>query len=121
MSNLIIVIEDDDFLRELIVAKLQKEKYKVIFATDGEEGLKKIREEKPDLVLLDIIMPGMSGFEVLEEMKKDSDISSIPVIILSNLGQINDVKRGIALGAIDYVIKAHFTPNEIIEVIKKYI
>ena len=112
------IIEDDKFLRELIVRKLNKEDFEVSEAVDGEEGIKKIIEEKPDLILLDLILPGIDGFEVLARMKKESSLSSIPVIILSNLGQKDDVEKGLKMGAIDYLIKAHFTPGEIIEKIK---
>jgi len=119
MPKTILVIEDDKFLRELIVQKLIREDYKTSEAVDGEEGMKKIKEEKPDLVLLDLILPGIDGFEVLTRMRKEDDLSSIPVIILSNLGQKEDVERGMKLGAVDYLIKAHFTPGEIIEKIKK--
>ena len=119
MAKTILVVEDDKFLRELIVQKLIKEEYEVAEATDGEQGIKKIKEEKPDLVLLDLILPGIDGFEVLSRMKEDSGVSSVPVIVLSNLGQKEDVERGLSLGAVDYLIKAHFTPGEIIEKIKK--
>jgi DNA-binding response OmpR family regulator len=119
MAKTILIIEDDKFLRELIAQKLLKENYEISEAVDGEEGIKKIREEKPDLILLDLILPGIDGFEVLSRMKSDEEISSIPVIILSNLGQKEDVERGLNLGAKDYLIKAHFTPGEIIEKIKK--
>lgn len=115
----ILIVEDDKFLRELISQKLQKEGYDVSAAVDGEEGITKIKEEKPSLVLLDLILPGIDGFEVLTQMKADPNISSIPVIILSNLGQKEDVERGLKIGATDYLIKAHFTPGEIIEKIKK--
>ena len=114
----ILIIEDDKFLRELIVSKLTKEDYEVFEAVDGEEGIKKTREEKPDLVLLDLILPGIDGFEVLSQMKGDPVVSSIPVVILSNLGQREDIEKGLTLGATDYMIKAHFTPREIIEKIK---
>ena len=119
MPKTILIIEDDKFLRELIAQKLIKEDYEVSEAVDGEEGIKKIKEGKPDLVLLDLILPGIDGFEVLSRMKEESDLSSTPVIILSNLGQKEDVERGLTLGAVDYLIKAHFTPGEIIEKIKK--
>jgi len=105
MPKTILIIEDDKFLRQLIVQKLLKEEYNVSEAVDGEEGIKKIKEEKPDLVLLDLILPGIDGFEVLSRMKKDEEISSIPVIILSNLGQREDVERGLNLGAVDYLIR----------------
>ena len=117
MKN-ILIIEDDRFLRELIAKKLTKESYAVSEAVDGEDGIKKIKTEKPDLILLDLILPGIDGFEVLSQMKEDQGIASIPVIILSNLGQKEDVEKGLKLGAADYLIKAHFTPGEIIEKIK---
>ena len=114
----ILIIEDDRFLRELIARKLTDEGFETLEAGEGEQGLKKIKEEKPDLVLLDLILPSIDGFEVLSRMKEDAKVSSIPVIILSNLGQREEVERGLKSGAIDYLIKAHFTPGEIIEKIK---
>jgi DNA-binding response OmpR family regulator len=118
MAQKILIVEDDKFLRELIVKKLLGENYDVIEAADGEEGVKKIKEEKPDLVLLDLILPGIDGFGVLSQVKEDPAFASLPVIILSNLGQKDDVERGLKLGAVDYMIKAHFTPGEIIEKIR---
>jgi DNA-binding response OmpR family regulator len=118
MSKKILIVEDDKFLRELISMKLQKEGYTIIEAVDGEEGEKKIKEEKPDLILLDLILPGIDGFEVLSRIKEDPTVSSIPVIILSNLGQKEEIEKGLKLGAIDFLVKAHFTPGEIIEKIK---
>ena len=117
----ILIIEDDRFLRELIARKLKNEGYEIAEAVDGEEGLKKIKEEKPDLVLLDLILPGIDGFEVLTRAKEDPVIAQIPVIILSNLGQREEIERGLKLGAIDYLVKAHFTPGEIIEKIKNIV
>jgi len=114
----ILVIEDDRFLRELIARKLSDEGFVVVEAMDGEKGIKKVKEENPDLVLLDLILPGIDGFEVLSRMKKDESLKSIPVIILSNLGQKEEVEKGLKMGAVDYLIKAHFTPGEIIEKIK---
>ena len=118
MPKTILIIEDDKFLRELIARKLIKEGYEISEAVDGEEGMKKVKEEKPDLVLLDLILPGIDGFEVLSRMREESALASIPVIILSNLGQREDVEKGLRMGAVDYLIKAHFTPGEIIEKIK---
>jgi len=118
MAQKILIIEDDKFLRELIVRKLNEEGFDVSEAVDGEEGIKKVKQEKPDLILLDLILPGMDGFEVLSQIKNDSGLSSIPVIILSNLGQKEDIEKGMRLGAVDYLVKAHFEPNEIIEKIK---
>ena len=118
MAKKILIVEDDKFLRELITQKLIREDFEVSEAVDGEEGIKKIKEEKPDLILLDLILPGIDGFEVLSQMKKESTLVSTPVIILSNLGQKDDVERGLKMGAVDYLIKAHFTPGEIIDKIK---
>jgi len=116
----ILVIEDDKFLKELICRKLSEEKFDIEEAVDGEEGLKKIKKVKPDLVLLDLILPGIDGFEVLSRVKEDDPaVSSIPIIILSNLGQREDVEKGLKLGAVDYLVKAHFTPNEIVAKIKE--
>jgi len=117
----ILIVEDDKFLRDLILKKLKTEGYETIFAVDGEEALKTTKEEKPVLVLLDLILPGIDGFEVLKQLKADAseNIRQIPVIILSNLGQRDDVEKGINLGAADFLIKAHFTPGEIIEKIKQ--
>ncbi len=117
----ILVVEDDQFLREMICRKLNKEEYEVVEAVDGEEGEKKVKEEKPDLVLLDLILPGIDGFEVLERVKKDENVKDIPVIILSNLGQKSEVERGLNLGAVDFLIKAHFTPAEIVKKIREII
>jgi DNA-binding response OmpR family regulator len=111
----ILIIEDDVFLNELMAKKLIEEGFDVIKATNGEEGIDFAKKEKPDLILLDLILPGMDGFEILEKMKEEPETSSIPVIILSNLGQREDIERGFDLGADDYLIKAHFTPDEIIE------
>lgn len=115
----ILLIEDDKFLRELIIQKLGKEGFDVSEAPEGEAGLVKMKEVKPDLILLDLILPGIDGFEVLKRAKEDKELNSIPVIILSNLGQKDDVQKGVDLGAVDYLIKAHFTPSEIVDKIKK--
>lgn len=118
MAKKILIVEDDKFLRELIARKLTDEGFEIIEAVDGEDGIKKIKETKPDLVLLDLILPSIDGFEVLSRVKGDASLASIPIIILSNLGQKEEVEKGLDLGAVDYLIKAHFTPGEIIEKIK---
>ena len=118
MEETILIIEDDKFLRELICRKLINEHFKTEEAIDGEEGLKKLQETRPDLILLDLILPGLDGFEVLSRIKDNPSISSIPVLILSNLGQKDEIEKGLKLGAADFLVKAHFTPEEIIEKIK---
>ncbi len=117
-SYSVLVVEDDKFLRDLLVLKLKKEGFKVSEAMDGEEGLKKTKSEKPNIIVLDLIIPVKDGFAVLEEMKKDPEIESIPVIVLSNLGQREDIDRAKALGAKDYMVKAQLTPLEVVERIK---
>jgi len=114
----ILIVEDDQFLRELCVKKLEKEGFKATAAVDGSEGLKKLAVEAPDLILLDIILPGIDGFDVLKNVKEDPKLKDIPVILLTNLGQKDDVEKGLKLGARDYLIKAHFTPKEIIDKVK---
>ena len=121
MANKILIIEDDKFLRELISQKLLKEGYDIIEAMDGEKGIEEVKKEKPDLILLDLILPGIDGFEILAKIKADPKISKIPVIILSNLGQKTDIQKGLEMGAVDYLIKAHFTPAEIVEKIRQVI
>ena len=118
MAKKILIVEDDKFLRELIAQKLIKEGYDIAEAVDGEKGIKAVGNEKPDLVLLDLILPGIDGFDVLAKMKEDPKMAQVPVIILSNLGQKDDIERGLKMGAVDYMIKAHFTPAEIIEKVK---
>lgn len=115
----ILIVEDDKFLRELIVKKVGSQGYEVVVATDGEAGLKMAKEEKPNLILLDLILPAMDGFEVLRHIKEAEETKHIPVIILSNLGQKEDIDKGVKLGAKDYMIKAHFTPGEITTKIKE--
>lgn len=119
MKNKILVIEDEKTLRFLIVKILTEEGFEVDEAIDGEQGFEKAKTNKPDLILLDLRLPGINGFDVLSKIKKDSALESIKVIILSNLGQKEEIERGMNLGATDYMIKAHFTLDEIIDRVKK--
>lgn len=114
----ILLVEDDNFLRDLIYHKMVKEGFTVEQGLDGEDGLKKAIEQKPHLILLDLILPGMDGFEVLKKIREDETIKQVPVIILSNLGQKDDIEKGMKLGATDYLIKAHNTPGEIIDKVR---
>jgi len=114
----ILVIEDDDFFRELLRKKLLSGDFNIIEAVDGERGIEIIQKRKPDLVLLDLLLPNMDGFEFLSKMKLDPNTSSIPIIILSNLGQHEDIERGLKLGANDYLIKSQFDIDQVIGKIK---
>jgi len=115
----VLIVEDDRFLRELLIRKLEGQGFIISTAVEGKEALSKAKEELPQLILLDLILPGIDGFEVLKQIKEDSQINKIPVIILSNLGQQEEVEKGLKLGAADYLVKAHFTPDEIIGKIKE--
>ena len=114
----ILIVEDDTFLSELLSSKFIRGGYAVAVAKNGEEGLQKTMDEKPNLILLDLTLPKMSGFDVLTKIKEDQSISNIPVIILSNLGQKEDTERGLKLGASDYMIKSQFDIDQIIGKIK---
>jgi DNA-binding response OmpR family regulator len=121
MKKKILIIEDEKDLRFFIVRALKEEGFEIIEAIDGEEGIEKAKKEKPDLILLDLLLPGISGYEVLARIKKDPEMEMIPVLILSNLGQQEEIEKGLKLGAVDYLIKANFTLDEIVERIKKII
>ena len=114
MDKKILIIEDEEILLDLLREKLRALGFKVFTASDGEAGFAAIREIKPDLVLLDIVMPKMGGFEVMEEMQKDPSIKDIPVIIISNSGQPVELDKAKQLGAKDWLIKTEFDPQEVI-------
>ncbi len=117
----ILLIEDDPFLLSMYSTKFTLEKFQVIAAEDGEKGWRLASECKPDIILLDILMPKMNGFEVLEKLKADEATKRVPVILLTNLNQKDEIERGMSLGADDYLIKAHFMPSEVVEKIKNII
>jgi len=118
MAKKILIIEDEEILLDLLKDKLEGLGYDVYCALDGEKGLKAIRDIVPDLVLLDIIMPKMSGFEVMEAMQKDPSIKDIPVIIISNSGQPVELDKAKQLGAKDWLIKTEFDPAEVLQKVK---
>jgi len=115
----ILIVEDDVFLLSMYTTKFELEGYEVVGAEDGETGFQKISKEMPDIVLLDIMLPNMDGFDVLRTLKADKKVANIPVILLTNLGQKHEIEEGLALGAQDYLIKAHFMPSEVVDKIKK--
>ncbi|MBT3690192.1 response regulator [bacterium] len=116
-NHKILIVEDDSFLIQMYSSKLEIEGYKVILASDGEKALRIIKEKKPDLILLDLLLPKLNGFEFLEKLKSEN--MNIPVIVLSNLSQKEDIDKCLDLGAKDFLIKAHFVPSEVIIKIKK--
>ncbi|HTM68429.1 MAG TPA: response regulator [Candidatus Binatia bacterium] len=115
----VLIVDDDAFLSGIYATKLELDGFGVVTARDGEEGLKAAMKEKPDLILLDVLMPKLDGFEVLKRLKADPETKPIPVIMLTNLGQKEDIEKGLQDGAVDYLIKAHFVPAEAVEKIKK--
>ena len=115
----ILLVEDDNFLVEMYTTKFELEGFQVVSAEDGVKGIEMAKSEKPDIILLDILMPRLDGFGVLDELKKDSQLKDIPVILLTNLGQKEDIKKGFEKGAAGYLIKAHFMPSEVVDKIKK--
>lgn len=117
--KLILLVEDDPFVVDIYTKKLTEAGFSVEVSQDKEETLKKISEKKPDLLLLDIVLPNVEGWDLLKEIKEDLSFRDIKVAILSNLGQKDDVEKGMKLGAEKYFIKAHYTPTQVVEEIKK--
>lgn len=117
----ILIIEDEEIMINLLQRKITQEGYEVWIARNGEEGLAVMREKKPDLILLDIIMPKMGGLEVMEIMQQDKNLKDLPVIVVSNSGQPVEIDKVQKLGAKDWLIKTEFDPREVIDKIKKII
>ena len=114
----VLLIEDDKMIIDMYTLKFTQEGYEVFQAENGKDGLASALKNKPDVILLDIILPQMDGFSVLKELKEDNDLKNKPVILLTNLGQDGDVKKGLELGATDYLIKANFTPQQVVDKVK---
>jgi len=115
----ILLVEDDTFLGNIYKTKFEMEGFKVTHVENGQDGFDTAKKKKPDLILLDILLPKMDGFVVLTKLKADSLTKEIPVILLTNLGQKDDVEKGLEMGAADYLIKAHFKPSETVAKVKK--
>lgn len=116
----ILLVEDDSFISGMYQTKLSNLGYQVELIDNGETADERLQQKPiPDLLLLDIVLPKKDGFEILANLRKKKDTANLPVILLTNLGQKPDVERGIKLGADDYIIKAHYTPTEVVEKITK--
>ena len=116
----ILLVEDDKFLRTLLEKKLINEGFEVVTAVDGEEAINKIVSENIDLILLDIILPRKSGFAVLEEISRDENFKKIPVFVISNLGQKEDIEKAKKYGVVNYFVKAGLSLEELIKKIKDF-
>jgi len=114
----ILFIEDESALQKTLGEVLRENNYEVISALDGEAGLKLAKTKKPDLVLLDLILPKLSGFEVLKQLKKDEKTKDIPVIVLTNLEGVRDVEKAMELGATTYLVKANYSLKEVVDKVK---
>jgi DNA-binding response OmpR family regulator len=117
----ILLVEDEPLLSNLLKQRLEKEGLEVVLAHDGEEALKILKTIKPNLILLDLILPKVSGFELMETLKADPQFEKAPIIIISNLGQENDILKGQSLGAIEYFVKAQVSIEELVEQVKKFL
>lgn len=118
MKN-ILLVEDDPFLIDIYSTKLKEGGFEVEVVSAGEKVLDKILEKQFDLLVLDIVLPQMDGWEILRKIKEKTKLKSLPIIILSNLGQKEEVEKGLRLGATKYLIKAHYTPSEVVSEIRK--
>ena len=117
----ILIIEDDVFFQKFYKTQLEEHGHQTEIAANGKEGLEKVKSYKPDVVLLDIIMPIKDGFQVLEELKKNGSVQSLNVLVFSTLGQEKDVKRALELGAKDYVNKSYFDLNVLLTKISQVV
>lgn len=114
----ILLVEDDPLLIDIYTTKLKESGFNIKVLEDGNDVLAQMKKEKPDLVLLDIVLPHQDGWEILRQAQEDPETKGMKIVVLSNLGQQEEIKKGLQLGAVKYLIKAHYTPSEIVEEIK---
>ena len=121
MSKVVLLVEDNDFIRNMYQLKLAKADLTVIEAIDGRMALQRITEQKPDLVLLDLMMPNVGGLEVLKDLKKQGVLPNLPVIVLTNVMDPQTIDEAKQLGAKDYIVKTDLTPSQVIDKLKPFI
>lgn len=121
MSKKILLIEDDDLIREMYASELINNGFEVSACPDGDKGLEALKTGQFDLLLLDIMLPGINGLEVLRQVKQDPKTKELKVVLLTNLGQETVIKQGFGLGAIGYLIKSSYNPDQIINEVKAFI
>ena len=114
----ILVVEDEEILRTALAEELKQENFEVVTAKDGQDGVEKATAEKPDLILLDLVMPRLDGLGALKELKAKDDTKEIPVVILTNLSDYDKVSDALSLGAMDYLVKANYRLEELVNKIK---
>jgi len=120
-AKFVIIVEDDKFYGNIYKTKLAKAKFEAVVAGNGEEAIEMARKRKPDLILLDLVMPIKDGFQTLKELKADSNLKDVKVVVLSNLSQQEDVKKAKELGASDYLVKTNMSIKEVMDKIQKYL
>ncbi len=118
MTKTVLLVEDNDFIRNMYQLKLAKAGYTVVEAVDGRMALDKVAASKPDLILLDLMMPNMNGLEVLTELKKQKLVPALPVIVLTNVMDAQTIEQAKGLGARDYIVKTDLTPSQVVEKLK---
>ncbi len=115
----ILLVEDDPFLIDIYLKKFKTSGFDIESAKSGAAALQILKEKKPDLILLDIVLPEVEGWQVLAQLKKDPKFADLKIVVLSNLGQKEEVEKGLKLGAVKYLIKAQHTPGEVVKAVKK--
>ena len=118
-NNKILIVDDDPFILDMYVIKFKEQGFQIDTATDGKMALEKIQTNNPDIVLLDVVMPKMDGFDVIKKIQENKIPRTFKILFLTNFGQKEDVERGMQLGADGYIIKAHFTPSEVVAKVKE--
>ena len=121
MKKKILYIEDEPALQRALSAMLVREGFETLQALDGETGIRLAKEKKPDIVLLDLVLPRMNGFAVLQALKGDPETKDIPVLVLTNLEGVGDIEKVVEMGAVSYLVKTNYPLSELIEQIKRYL
>lgn len=117
----ILLIEDDSLIVKIYTTRLKADGYEIVSAEDGEKGLEVAQQEKPDLILLDVMMPKVDGFTVIQTLRADEQFKNTPIIMYSNLAQEAESKRAIEVGATEFITKANISPTELVNKIKSYV
>lgn len=115
----ILIVEDDRYISKMYQLKLSLDGFDVQVADNGRIGIEKVKEFRPDIILTDILMPEVDGFEVIKQVKADEELKEIPILIMSNLGQEDNIQKGLELGALGYIVKSQYTPSKVVEKIKE--